>query len=176
MKKNKQSGFSPIIIAVAVALILIISGAGYYFVVRETSEEKKAREEKETAKSADELRMEAPDFDLSLSPLPSLKMSTLNLSSPSLPSNDIFPNFSLNSDFYYGGSTAISSPTVHLDYIPPALQQSGQQQEQQQDGSQQQGQVDSSNCAQFNTIPVAQYCYMAGAGQTLCEQCKAAGY
>lgn len=177
---GKQLGFSPIIIAVAVALILIISGAGYYFVVRETPEEKKAREEKEAAKAVDELRVEAPAFDLSLSPLPSLNSSALNVSSPNLPASGIFPNFSVNSDFSYGGSTAISSPTVKLDYTPPApkQEQSGGQQEQQQDGGQQQSQsqVNQANCAQFSSIPSSQYCYMSGAGQSLCEQCKAAGY
>lgn len=169
---NKQFGFSPIIIAVAVALILIISGAGYYFIVRETPEEKIAREGKEAAESVEKIKVESPDFNLSLSPLPSLKSSALNVSSLNLPTSGIFPNFSVNSDFSYGGSTTISSPTVELDYTPPASEQEqggGQQQ-------QSQSQVNQTNCAQFNSIPNSQYCYMAGAGQSLCEQCKVAGY
>lgn len=177
---NKQFGFSPIIIAVAVALILIISGTGYYFIVRETPEEKTAREGKEAAESIEKLKVESPAFDLSLSPLPSLNSSALNVSSLNLPASGIFPNFSVNSDFSYGGSTMISSPTVKLDYTPPASEQEqgGGQQEEQQGGGQQQSQsqVNQTNCAQFNSIPSSQYCYMTGTGQSLCEQCKAAGY
>ncbi|MFC1703024.1 hypothetical protein ACFLZO_01010 [Patescibacteria group bacterium] len=41
-----------------------------------------------------------------------------------------------------------------------------------------QSQVNSANCAQFSSMPSAQYCNMVGDpnGQVLCQDCKAAGF
>lgn len=123
-------------------------------------------------KALEELSVEAPEIDMSLSPLPKLEISSFNLSSPQLPSNNIFSGFPVNTDFSYGGNLDISTPSVQIN--APTIPSQPTQEPTQQPS---QGAVNAANCSAFSAIPSSQYCSMAGpSGQTLCEQCKAAGY
>jgi len=115
----------------------------------------------DVGKSLEDLKVQAPDLEFSLSPLPKLNVSSLNLSFPELPAGGIFSSFPIDTNFSYQGNLNVSVPSVELN-IP---------------SQQQQWQPSASNCAAFSAIPSSQYCSMAGAsGQTLCEQCKAAGF
>jgi len=146
-----------LIIAVVVALI-VVGGAVYFFVAKKPLADQGAQ------KSLDELEIAAPELDLSLSPLPKLNVSSLNLSSPSLPGGNIFSGFSVDTNFFYQGNTNISSPAIPQLTVPVQQQQ-------------QQPTVNAASCAAFSAIPSSQYCSMAGSsGQTLCQQCKAAGF
>lgn len=164
--KNK-SGFSPIIIAVIAVAVLLVAGAVYYFVFKKPAGEGGQPKEK----ALEELIVSSPGFDLSFSPLPALKSSALNLLAPSLLSGNIFSGFSVNTDFSYKGDTTIKAPDVPFSYTP------SNQTSQQDQGQQQQG-VNAASCAQFSSIPSAQYCSMVSdsSGRALCEQCKAAGF
>ena len=146
------------IIVIILVIILAIGGGVYFFAIKKPLSGKGAQ------KSLDELEVKIPELDFSLSPLPKLNVSSLNLSSPSLPGGNIFSGFSVDTNFSYQGNTDISSPAVPQLNIPVQQQQ------------QQQPTVSAASCAAFSSIPSG-YCSMAGAsGQTLCQQCKAAGY
>ena len=139
---------------VIIVVVVLIVGGGIYFLTKSGSIDGGS---KGVEKSLEELKVETPEIDISLSPLPKLNVSSLNLSSPSLPGGNIFSGFSVNTNFSYQGDTNISSPAI------PQLQQ--------------QPTVNAASCAAFSAIPSSQYCSMAGSsGQTLCQHCKAAGY
>lgn len=146
---------------VIIVVVVLIVGGGIYFLTKNRSIDGGL---KGAEKSLEELKVETPEIDISLSPLPKLNVSSLNLSSPSLPGGNIFSGFSVNTNFSYQGDTNISSPSI------PQLTAPVQQQQQQQPT------VNAASCAAFSSIPSG-YCSMAGSsGQALCQQCKAAGY
>ncbi|MEK9135352.1 MAG: hypothetical protein AAB451_03620 [Patescibacteria group bacterium] len=143
---------------VIIVVVVLIVGGGIYFLTKNRSIDGGLKG------ALEELKVETPEIDISLSPLPKLNVSSLNLSSPSLPGGNIFSGFSVNTNFSYQGDMNISSPAI------PQLTAPVQQQ-------QQQPTVNAASCAAFSAIPSSQYCSMAGSsGQTLCQQCKAAGY
>lgn len=169
---------------IIILTVIVIAGVAAYVLLGKKIPGKSGGAES----SLQELKVEAPELDMSLSPLPKLNISSFNLSFPQLPSSNLFPGISVNTDFSYGGNLDISTPSVQLN-LPtapvsspsqPTGQQPSQQTPSQQEPSQetsQQGAVNATNCAAFSAIPSSQYCSMAGSsGQDLCEQCKAAGY
>jgi len=164
--QNKK-GFSVITIVIIAAVLIAIGGAIYFLVIKKAPGEKAGVE-----KTLEELEVSAPTFDMSLSPLPSLNASALNLSSPGLPSTNLFKGFSVNTDFSYQGEVELSTPSVPFTYTAPSTPEEETQQPSQEEA------VNAQNCAQFSTVPSAQYCSMVSDldGRTLCEQCKAAGF
>ena len=158
---------SPIVVAIIIVAALVLGGAVYFLVIKKGPGEKTGVE-----KALEELEVFAPEFDMSLSPLPSLNVSALNLSFPELPSTNLFNGFSVNSDFSYQGEVKLSTPNVPFTYTAPSVPQEEEQ------PSQGQGTANAQNCAQFSTVPSSQYCSMVSdsSGRTLCEQCKAAGF
>lgn len=160
---KNQLGLSPIVIVIIIVAILALGGAVYFLVIKKAPGEKAGVE-----KTLEELEVSAPIFDMSLSPLPSLNVSALNLSSPGLPSTNLFKGFLVNTDFSYQGEVELSTPSVPFTYTAPSTPEEESQQ----------GTVNAQNCAQFSTVPSAQYCSMVSDpdGRTLCEQCKAAGF
>jgi hypothetical protein len=146
-----------IIVIVAVVLAL---GGGYLLMKKNPG----------TEKALEDVSITAPVLDFSLSPLPKLEISSFNIFGSDLPS-DMFSDISVNTDFSYTGSTNLAVPSIQIDassLIPEAetpSQPSGQ--------SQQENTVNVATCAQFSSVPS---CSMTGSGQTLCEQCRAAGF
>ena len=145
------------ILVIALVAVLVVGG-GIYFLMKKAPTGEKSTD---VGKSLEDLKVQAPDLEFSLSPLPKLNVSSLNLSFPELPAGGIFSSFPIDTNFSYQGNLNVSVPSVELN-IP---------------SQQQQWQPSASNCAAFSAIPSSQYCSMAGvSGQTLCEQCKAAGF
>ncbi|MDO8663748.1 MAG: hypothetical protein Q7K28_02855 [Candidatus Wildermuthbacteria bacterium] len=157
----------PFIIVIILAIILAVGG-GVYFLVKKGPVGGGA---KGIEKSLEELKVEALNLDISLSPLPKLNVSSFNLSFPQLPSGNIFPSFSVDADFSYNKDINISSPSVKINApVIPSIP--GQQSVQPPSGPT----INAATCSQFSAIPSG-YCSMAGAsGQTLCEQCKTGGF
>lgn len=164
---KNQLGLSSIIIVIIIVATLVLGGAVYFLVIKKAPGEKAG-----VGETLEELEVSAPTFDMSLSPLPSLNVSALNLSSPELPSTNLFKGFPTDTDFSYKGEVELSTPSVPFTYTAPSTPQEETQQPSQQ------GAVNAQNCAQFSTVPSAQYCSMVSdpSGRTLCEQCKAAGF
>lgn len=165
-------------IIIILAIVLVIGGLLYFLLGKKITGIGGGAE-----KALDELSIEALAIDMSLSPLPKLNISSFNLSSPQLPSSNIFSGFSINTNFSYTGDLNISAPSVQLNAptipsnIPSSQQPPSSQSTQPPAQEPSQGSVNSANCSAFASIPSSQYCSMAGSsGQTLCEQCKAAGY
>lgn len=148
-------------VIVIVLTAILALGSGIYFLVKNGSA---GEGSKSAGKSLEELKVEALEIDLSLSPLPKLNVSSLNLSSPRLPSSDIFPGFSADTDFSYQGNLDVAAPAIpQLSAPTTPTKASGPT-------------INAATCSQFSAIPSG-YCSMAGAsGQALCEQCKAGGF
>lgn len=149
-------------LAIILIALLAVGGAVYFSVIKKPSDKGVS----EAEKSLEELKVETPGLDFSLSPLPKLEVSSLNLSLPQLPSLNIFPGFSVSTDFTYDKELNISAPSVDtsaLNAISAPSQQQGPA-------------INAATCAMFSAIPSSQFCSMTGSGQTLCVQCKAAGF
>lgn len=173
-RKNNFTNMKKINILVIALVAIFVVGGGIYFLGKKSPTGEKLTD---IEKSLKELVVSGPELDLSFSPLPSLKSSSLNLPTPSLPSSNIFGGFSVNADFSYQGDVTIKSPEVPFSYTPPKQTQQQGQGQQQGGQQQQQGQVNTANCTPFSSVPSAQYCSMVSDpnGRALCEQCKAAG-
>ena len=132
-------------------------------------------------KSLDGLNVKIPSFDLGSSPIPNLKIAPMNLALPQLPGKGMMKNFTVDTNVGYTGGgvnipmpnidvsgmipkmpTGIPSGTPNIPTIPttpPATAPS----------------IDASSCAQFSGVPSCSY-IPDSSGQTMCTQCKAAGY
>lgn len=148
----------------------MVVGGGIYFLMKKGLVGEKLTN---IEKSLEDLQVQAPDLEFSLSPLPKLNVSSLNLSLPELPAGDIFSGFPIDTNFSYQGNLDISVPSIQLNIPTQTPTQTPQIPSQQQE----QDAVNAANCAQFSSVP-AGYCSMVGnpSGVTLCEQCKAAGF
>lgn len=153
------------ILVITLVAVLVIGGGIYFLLKKAPTGEKLTG----VGESLEDLQVQAPDLEFSLSPLPKLNVSSLNLSFPELPAGDIFSSFPIDTNFSYQGNLNVSVPSIELNIPTQTTPQIPSQQ--------QQWQPSASNCAAFSAIPSSQYCSMAGAsGKTLCEQCKAAGF
>jgi len=159
--QNKK-GFSAIIIVVIVAVLAAIGGAIYFFAFKSSGTGAET--------SLDALNITTPAVDFSLSPIPKLNVSSLNVSAPDLPSSNIFPGFSVDSDFSYSQDVNFAIPDVQYtlpSYEAPSQSSDGQSSGQQ--GSESQGQP-SIDCSAFSSAPS---CSFVGApGSTAYEACK----
>lgn len=142
----------------------------------------------EITKKLDAIKIKIPIFDLSSSPVPNLKISPLNLSLPQLPGKGMLENFGVDKDVAYkGGAVEIPIPEVDVTkYLPTDIPTGGAPTEiptgsapsspsVETPSAPEQSQVNQSNCAQFSGIPSCSYVGDSN-GQTLCNQCKAAGF
>lgn len=195
---TNQKGFAPLLIVAAVALVALLIGGGIVvtkLVLKKTASVAKnapaaAAPQPTSADALQNLTVQTPSLDFSASPLGALGVSTLDVG-PTFAGNAV-TNLPLNTSIGYSGKVSIAVPTVEiptpdLPTITPApapapttpstggsptsTPPSGQS------SPPPQAQVTASNCAQFSSIPSAQYCTAVGDpnGVTLCQQCKAAG-
>lgn len=149
--KNGSAGLIAIII---VAVLAAVGGAVYFFVFKSSG--------KGTEKLLDAFNITTPAVDFSLSPIPELNISSLNVSTPNLPSSNIFPGLSVDSDFSYTQDVDFATPDVQ--YTLPSYQASSQSSDSE---SQDQPLID---CSAFSSTPS---CSFVGApGSTAYEACK----
>jgi len=206
-----NKGIAPLIIMIIVAAILAAAGGGY-FVMTKTSAgkklvakierakpgaEKKAdadaadQTQAPTATGVDSIRVAAPTFDFSFSPVPSLDASAFNVGSPYVASTaGAFSGLNIKADFSVDTKLNIDLPKINADELkpktlaqpatPPATTQppATQPPATQPPSGGQNGTVSQANCAQFASMPNASICAQVGDpnGRTLCQQCKAAGF
>lgn len=142
-------------------------------------------------KSIDGIKVNVPNFDLSASPIPNLKIAPLNLALPQLPGKGMMKNFTVNTNVgYTGGAVNIPTPKIDVSqYMPkmppvsiptaptaPAVPTIPTTPSTQPPSSQNGAPaVNAASCAQFNGIPSCNY-VADPSGQTMCNQCKSAGF
>lgn len=160
-----------LIVIVIVSGLAIAGGVLYLFSGNKSfapGQTAKVSEEKDLVAGVE---VSAPDFDFSVSPLNAIELSALNLS-PGL-SSDLFSTSGASSTLNYSNSANLTLPTISLtmptnfnieESVPPT-----------QETTPTQSQVNASNCAQFSAVPSCTYVPDPN-GQTLCNQCKAAGF
>ncbi len=185
-------GFAGIMVIAAVVILII--GAGAYFVMQKSSVEK-AGETSGNSESVGYVGVSVPEFNFSSSPLADLNASSLNVGMPRFSFGNIFSAPSVDADFSYKSNVEISIPSPKIDFDMSSIMTSKQTgQPSIPSGNnpsvpvtetpsapvqgEQQGTVNAANCAQFSTMPGAQYCSAVSNanGKILCEQCKAAGF
>jgi hypothetical protein len=155
----------------------------------------------------DSLHITAPSIEMpSSSSLPKLNASALNVSAPNFSGTGLFKNFTTNTSTSYSYKLDIPMPAVELTIptitappttaVPPtgttggstgstgasgapagSTGGTGSSGSTGTTGQPSQATVNAANCAQFSSMPSAQYCSQIPDpnGQTLCQQCKAAG-
>ncbi|MFA6322812.1 MAG: hypothetical protein WCX71_05090 [Candidatus Buchananbacteria bacterium] len=178
---KKQRGFVNIIIIIVVALIILAaSGLGYYFIIKKTAKLSGGNQD-QTPVAVQAVTVEAPNFDFKLSPMPTLDISSVNLSAPNMPGNRIFPNFAVDSNFSYTGDTSIATPSFTFDVaaptgmkvpsnIPSAPATQDEPAAPDLPSNQADSQTGSTDCAQFTAVPSCSY--VGGAGTPGYEACK----
>lgn len=193
--KNMDSirGFAGLMVIVAAAIL--IAGAGAYLIMQKPPVEKTGEVGiNKVGESIEDIGVSVPEFEFSSSPLADLNVSSLNVGAPQFSFNNIFSAPAVDADFSYKSNVEISTPSPKIDFdmssimtgkstgqpsIPSGGNPSVPVTETPSTPAQgeQQGTVNAANCAQFSTMPSAQYCSMVSnsSGKTLCEQCKAAG-
>ncbi len=157
--------------AIIVAGLVIVGGVIYFIsgnkniIPQQTA---KVPEEKDLMAGVE---VSAPAFDFSVSPLNAVDLSAFNLS-PSLTS-DLFSAPGVSATVSYASSVSLALPSVNLTM--PTDFNIEQSAPPTQETTPSQGQVNASNCAQFSAVPSCTYVSDPN-GQTLCNQCKAAGF
>ncbi len=159
--KNIKTRGSIGILVIIVIAVLAMGGGAYFFLLKSS-----VKKSSQTQNAVNDISLSVPSLDFSASPLPDLNTSALNVAVPNIGGGNLFVAPSVDADFSYNPVIDIAAPNVQfsLPSIP-------QQQTTQPSGPT----INASTCSQFSAIPSG-YCSMAGAsGQSLCEQCKAAG-
>jgi len=182
--KSNIKGFVPVI-AVIIAVVILISAVGGFLFLRSRQPAVPALEKQNsaaaqpgevTAKDVAALAAPGVTLDFNVSPIKDIGLTGLDLG-PSFSGNAL-TDLSLDTRVGFSGSTGVSVPAVNIE-APKVSVTSGTPPAAQPPASQPpaQSQVNAANCAQFSSIPGAQYCsYVTDPnGRTLCEQCKAAG-
>jgi len=195
--KNTDStkGFAGLIVIAAVAVLII--GAGAYLMMQKPPAEKTGEVNADKAgESVENVGISVPELNFSASPLSDLNVSSLNVGAPQFSFGNIFSAPSVDFDFSYKSNVELSIPSPKIDFelpsvpsgkptgqpssapsgVPSASSVNTPSPSTPEEGKQQSA-VNAANCAQFSTMPSAQYCSMVSnsSGKTLCEQCKAAG-
>lgn len=148
-------------------------------------------------KELQKIQVKTPSFDFSRSPIPSLKISALRFDIPKLPTKGLMKNVA---NPFKGMAVAPSvkapSPTIDVaaviaamtpqipppSVVPPAVPvppvAPPAPAPAPQPAVNAPPQPDQATCAQFASMPSAQYCSSVGDpnGAALCQQCKAAGF
>jgi len=150
------------LIAIIMAAVLIIGG-GTYLLIKKFAGEK----ELGTEKAIEDIGASIPKLDFSLSPLPDLNASALNIAAPQLLVGNVFSAPSVNSDFSYNPDVNISVPSTQIDIQIPSIPASSEPTASptSEAPASEQPQVD---CSQFASVPS---CSMTGSGEAMCKQC-----
>ncbi len=183
---NKDNKFlvrgSAGLIAVIVVAVLVISG-GAYFTMKKTPEQKSVRVEQ----AASDVGASIPSLDFSLSSLPDLEISSLNVSAPQVSTGNIFSAPSIETDFSFSApSIDIATPSISTDSfqfnmpsIPTGINiptiPSGSGSSEPSTGEPTAPPTGTSgaptiDCSLFAMVPSCSY-VPAGQGQDACKQC-----
>ena len=124
INSKNQAGFLNIIIIVAIAITFLVAlGGGIYLMTKNKAVQKNqvdtAPVEGQAPEAIQDVTVEDLGFDFKLSPMPSLNVSSVNLSAPAMPGSRMFPNFTVNSNFNYTGDTSIKTPSFTFDVPVP---------------------------------------------------------
>ena len=189
MNKNifkNQKGIVPLLIVAIIAIVAALAGGGIYLATRKSPEQQKAQQVSQAENSVDQVGVSIPDLNFSQSPLPDLKVSSLNVPAPSISAGgNIFTAPSVNTNFSYDVSSinistpSVSSYDIKMPAIPTTIPTQNQQAPSNPTGGQpattppsggQQG--PGGDCSQFAAPPS---CSMVGApgtpGYEMCKQC-----
>ncbi|MEK7478537.1 MAG: hypothetical protein AAB626_01260 [Patescibacteria group bacterium] len=97
---------------IAVALLMI--GGGAYFAMKKSPEQKVA----EVEQAASDIGASLPSLDFSLSSLPDLEVSSLNVAAPQISTGNVFSAPLVNTDFSYDTSNInIAAPSISADSL-----------------------------------------------------------
>lgn len=166
MNKNKflVRGFAGLL-AVIVTAVLVIGG-GAYFAMKKNPEQKVA----EVQQEASDIGASIPSLDFSLSSLPDLEVSSLNISAPQVSTGNIFSAPSIDTNFSFTApSIDIATPSISADsfqFDMPSIP-SGSGSSAPSTGGATAPSVD---CSMFASVPSCSY-VPAGQGQDACKQC-----
>ena len=162
---NSKNGWTGLLVIIVVAAAIIAGGA--YLLLKKSPEQKTA----ETEKTIEDIGASIPKLDFSLSPLPDLNVSALNIAAPQLPvSSNIFSAPSVNTDFSYKPNVEISVPIPQFDIQIPSTPSTpkGGEISVPPSGTPQ-PQVD---CSAFASVPNCSYVGASGSsGYEACKQC-----
>ena len=169
-KQNKlhYRGFSAIIALIILAVIIVVGAVAYYLATN--------KPQVGDPLIKDELRdlsVLAPEFDMSVSPLQKLNMSSLNLNSPNLPT-DFFSGMSLDTKINTASSnTAIKMPVINFSYTPSAQSQAPQIPSTPNPGTQPpSGGQQGADCSSFSSVPSCSYVGATGSdAYNACKSC-----
>ena len=166
-KKNKNlTRGSVTLIAIIIAAVLVI-GVGVYMLVKKSSPAQKTAE---VDKAIEDIGVSIPDLNFSASPLPDLNISSLNITAPQIPTNNVFSAPSINTDFSYKPNVEISVPTPQFDIKIPSTPSTpkGGETSAPPTGTTQ-PQVD---CSAFVSVPNCSYVGASGSsGYEACKTC-----
>ena len=171
-KNNNLMKGSVVLIAIIVAVVLVVSG-GLYFLLKKSPTEKAA----EVENVVGDIGASIPNLDFSVSSLPNLNVSSLNVGMAQLNFSNIFSAPSVNTDFSFQSNLDIKTPSVSASnfnfQMPsiPANIPAGNQPTNPADGtptsSAGAGQP-SVDCSVFASVPS---CSMTGSGEAACKSC-----
>lgn len=165
MKNNKflVKGSAGLIVVVLVAVLAI--GGGVYFATKKSPEQKVA----EVQQAASDIGASIPSLDFSLSSLPDLEVSSLNVSAPQVSTGNIFSAPSIDTNFSFNApSIDIATPSIStgaFDFKMPSIPTGGSSAPSTEGST-----APSVDCSMFASVPSCSY-VPAGQGQDACKQC-----
>jgi len=131
MENNKKIGSTrgAAALLAIVAVVLLIIGAGAYFLTQKTPAEKNNGIAKNAggvespggAENVPDIGVSVPKLDFSSSPLSDLNVSSLNVAVKQVSTGNIFSAPSINTDFSYKPVLNISMPNPTIDFQMPAI-------------------------------------------------------
>ncbi len=158
------------LIAVIVVAVLVIGG-GAYFMFKKSPEQKAAQVQEDVAN----IGASIPSLDFSLSYMPNLEISSLNVAAPEVSAGNIFSAPSVESNFSVStGNLDITTPSVSTDSLKfdipsiPTSMPSGSSGSVTPAPSTGSGSQPSVDCSVFAAVPS---CAMTGPGEAMCKQC-----
>ncbi len=174
MNMFKSKNGSAKLIIIIIAVVLIVAG-GAYLLIKKPFGQKVS----ETEKAIEDIGASIPKLDFSLSPLPDLNVSSLNIAAPQLPVSNVFSAPSVNSDFSYNPEVDISVPTSQINIQIPSISTGQQIPSSGGDSSvpstggapsgTEQPQID---CSQFASVPNCSFVGSVGSqAYEICKQC-----
>ncbi len=104
------------LIAIIIAAILAIGG-GVYFAVKKSPEQKTA----ETVQNISDIGASIPDLNFSLSQLPDLNVSSLNVNAGQISTNNVFSAPSIDTNFSYTQKVEFSLPSTQINIPIPTI-------------------------------------------------------
>lgn len=176
---RNQKGLAPVVIILIILAVLVIGGGVYYFSTKSGSTSKNSQAENKTAKSLADIKVGDLKLDFALSPIPALKASAFNVTTPNLSFGNTFTGLNVDSNFDYQGKVDIAAPDMPAITIPsgapasvpsapPAGSGSATAPPADQGGGQ--GSQPAVDCSQFQSVPNCSY--VPANVQAICQQCK----